>query len=124
MFTTLDVLMFDTSIGEATFIKNGAMPSYIYRNNELIPIMPDTLPIGIVDELQVYKKTIPLEEEDYIIMCSDGFDEGFDDVAKRILNQYASQIPQIIGDEILREMLERSLVDDDATIIVLKMRKI
>ena len=65
-----------------------------------------------------------LEEEDYILMCSDGFDKGFEDVAKRILNQYASQIPQIIGDEILREMLERSLVDDDATIIVLKMRKI
>ena len=124
MFTTLDVLMFDTSIGEATFIKNGAMPSYIYRNNELIPIMPDTLPIGIVDELQVYKKTIPLEEEDYILMCSDGFDKGFEDVAKRILNQYASQIPQIIVDEILREMLEGGLVDDDATIIVLKMRKI
>ena len=124
MFTTLDILMFDSSIGEATFIKNGAMPSYIYRNNELITIQPDTLPIGIVDDIKVYKHTIALHEDDYLIMCSDGFAQGIESSIVEVLSTSSHEVCQMIGNEIMKKMEALQLVDDDATIIVLKMRKV
>lgn len=123
MFTTLDILMFDTGIGEATFIKNGAMPSFIYRNQELIKIEPNALPIGIVHDIKTYQKTIPLHLDDLVVMYSDGFDVGIEDVIEKVLSSNSQQVPQFIADEIMQAMLATNLVDDDATIIVLKMKK-
>ena len=124
MFTTLDILMFDTSIGEATFIKNGSMPSYIYRNNDLIKIEPDTLPIGIIQHIQPYQNKVPLYEDDIIIMYSDGFDMDIENVLKLVLAQNNHQIPQYIADEIMSRMLNCGKIDDDATIVVLKIKKV
>ena len=124
MFTTLDILMFDSAIGEATFIKNGAMPSYIYRNNEFIKIEPDTLPIGIIRDLKTYKEVLPLHEDDLLIMLSDGFDFKHEEVLKEMIAELSSNNPQYIADKIMQVMLGEGYVDDDMTIVVLKVKKV
>jgi len=124
MFTTLDLFMFDTSIGEATFIKNGAMPTYIYRNQELIKIEPSALPIGIVYDVKTFQKTMPLHEGDVVIMYSDGFDEGLENIIEDVLNTISHQHPQTIADQVMKKMVNHHLVDDDATIIVLEVNKV
>lgn len=124
MFTTLDIFMFDTSIGEGTFIKNGSMPSYIYRSHELIKIEPNTLPIGIVNNVQTYQRKEALHEDDVIIMLSDGFEDGIEDVLKVLLKQHYFQAPQFIADQIINNMLAEEKIDDDATIVVLKIKKV
>lgn len=124
MFTTLDIIMFDTNIGEARFIKNGAMPSYIYRNSELIKIEPKALPIGIVQDIHTYQEKMTLEMDDILIMYSDGFDIGIEPVIERVLQANFKQVPQFIADTIMNELVFSEQVDDDATIIVMKVKRI
>ena len=100
------------------------MPSYIYRNKDLIKIEPDTLPIGIIQHIQPYQNKVPLYEDDIIIMYSDGFDMDIENVLKLVLAQINHQIPQYIADEIMSRMLNCGKIDDDATIVVLKIKKV
>lgn len=124
MFTTLDLVMIDTNKGDARFIKNGAMPSYIYRKGELIKVEPKALPIGIVTDLKTFQKEIQLENEDVIVMYSDGFDIGIEEVVVAVLSQYPHQVPQYLADLIMNELMSSHMIDDDATLMVLFVKKI
>lgn len=72
MYATLDIQILDLYSGNIEFIKNGACPTYIKRNDEVQILKSESLPTGILEdiELEVYDKD--LMDGDIIVMCSDG----------------------------------------------------
>ena len=77
VFTTLDIMLFDLFNANAEFIKAGATESYLKRDNEVISLSAQALPIGIIENIDLSKETIKLQNNDYIYMMSDGFLEAF-----------------------------------------------
>lgn len=71
-FATVDLLEVDLVLGVASFIKSGAVPSYIIRDKRLYKIASGTFPIGIVPQVSAEVTEFELEDGDVILLCSDG----------------------------------------------------
>ncbi len=78
-FATVDLLEVDLLTGKASFIKSGAAASYILRGSSLFKIASQTMPIGIVRELNAEEVTFELLDNDIIVMVSDGVSACFED---------------------------------------------
>lgn len=130
-FATLDIAILDLYSGNIEFIKNGACPTYIkeYKNVEIIKAL--SLPAGILENINlvVYDKT--LEENNILVMCSDGIMESTTEYknkelwVKDILEEIKTDNVQKIADIITKEAIDNSygVVKDDMTIIVAKFSK-
>lgn len=128
VFTTLDIMLFDLFNANAEFIKAGATESYLKRDNEVISLSAQALPIGIIENIDLSKETIKLQNNDYIYMMSDGFLEAFmddRDLIKEKIHNMEYRNPQKIADELFNEAYARSLgkLKDDISIIVVKVRE-
>lgn len=120
-YATLDIINIDKKTLKANFCKNGSPFSYIFRNDELIKVDPTSLPIGVVDDIEVYDCSINLEDEDYIIMFSDGI-SGDERIMKSILRRCKNYHPQILAKEILDDFIGKK-INDDTTVMVIKIKK-
>ncbi|MBQ3074545.1 MAG: SpoIIE family protein phosphatase, partial [Clostridia bacterium] len=75
-FTTVDLLEIDLLSGEAHFIKAGAAPSYILRGERLHRIESRTPPAGVLRSMCAEQTTFRLLPGDFVILLSDGVEEG------------------------------------------------
>jgi len=73
---TVDLLALDLFSGEAQFYKSGAAPTYVFRNGGLFKLRSQTVPIGILKELDLRKTDLAVSEGDLIVMVSDGVTDG------------------------------------------------
>ncbi len=71
-FATVDLVEIDLVLGVASFLKSGAVPSYVIRNRHLYKISSGTFPIGILPEVSVEVTEFELCDGDVILICSDG----------------------------------------------------
>ncbi len=69
---TADCLFIDLFSGQAEFVKAGAVRSYIKRGNSIMTVEKDSLPLGIMSEVDCYKARVEVEEGDVIVLLSDG----------------------------------------------------
>ncbi|MBR6801931.1 MAG: SpoIIE family protein phosphatase [Eubacteriaceae bacterium] len=127
VFTTLDMLLYDRKTSEAVFLKAGAESCYIKRNDEIIKIKSETLPIGILESTHTNSLKMQLEKGDYVYLFSDGlvsaagYDEEF---IKTLILRNSYRYPQKVADGILSSALELSggKAQDDISVIVGKLR--
>ncbi|MBQ4136713.1 MAG: SpoIIE family protein phosphatase [Clostridia bacterium] len=107
-FASIDLAELDLLSGKGCFIKSGAAPSYILRDNNLYKLQSKTLPIGILKDTDAEVINFELKENDIIVMFSDGvascledsvwltgllcfeLEEDLDKMAKKIL-EYAKK---------------------------------
>ncbi len=71
-FAAVDLIEIDLVLGVASFLKSGAVPSYIIRGGRLYKIESGTFPIGILPEVSVEVTEFELCAGDVILVCSDG----------------------------------------------------
>ncbi len=69
---TLDALSLDLFTGEAKFMKAGSPLTFIVKKDKVIKLGFESLPIGILSNVSFSCETIALEEEDWVVMLSDG----------------------------------------------------
>ena len=69
---TLDLLELDLMNGHASVYKCGAAPSYIYRRGRLFKLRSKSMPIGILNEVDLKRFDFELSHGDVIVMVSDG----------------------------------------------------
>ena len=124
MYATLDIQILDLYSGNIEFIKNGACPTYIKRDNEVQILKSESLPTGILEDidLEVYDKD--LEDGDIIVMCSDGIlDKEL--WVKYLLEDIQTDDVQKIADIIVNEARDNDYGSekDDMTVIVAKVKK-
>lgn len=128
-FTTIDMSIIDLYKGNAQFIKIGSAPTFIKKKNTIKRIDTNTLPVGILKDVDfnIYESNI--DDGDFIIMMSDGLldsNEESDDKERwmsDIIENIDSGNPQTIADTILRESMSisKNTNKDDMTVLVTKI---
>jgi len=120
-YATADIVILNLYKGNCCFLKNGACATYLRHKHNVTVIEGQTLPVGIINEIESYAGKIEISEGDYVIMVTDGvadcFPEGKD--LSGYLGKCELVNPQEIAKHILDEAVRRSggTVCDDMTVI-------
>ena len=130
-YATLDIAIFDLFEGNVEFIKSGASPTYIKNRKHVDIIKNLTLPAGILNDIDLKISDRDLEENEILVMCSDGIIESNTEYEnkdlwlKYLLEEMDTQNPQKIADIILAESIDNNfgIPKDDMTVIVCKLVK-
>jgi len=131
MYATLDIEILDLFAGKAEFLKNAACPTYIKRNRNVTMINSNSLPAGIINNAKVDCFDTDLQDDDIIVICSDGIIESnaeYDNKelwVKNLLEDIQTDIPERIADIILKESIDNNMGKprDDMSVIVSKVIK-
>ncbi len=123
-FATLDMMIMDLYTGEVDFIKIGSAPSFIKRGHKVGIVTSNSLPIGILNDVDIAAKRSSLNPRDLIVMVSDGVLEIFRDadtslwVADFLTNLNESD-PQLVAEMILNKALSLcgGRPSDDMTVV-------
>lgn len=75
-FSTIDLCEIDLRSGKTSFLKIGGAKSYVMKNNEIEVIKNDSLPAGLLEEINENNITTTLGENDIVLMVSDGICEA------------------------------------------------
>ena len=123
---TVDLLEIDLLSAEATFIKSGAAPSFVKRDNSIFRIRSQTAPIGLLSSIDTERTRVELRGGDHIIMVSDGVADESDDAPWLLLLLGEAAPPDLreYADLILKEAAKNSKNPDDMSVIVLRVEEI
>ena len=124
-FCTVDVALFDLYEGACEFVKAGATATFLKRQGEVEIIRSATLPIGVLQDIEIDTETRRLESGDYVIMVTDGVMDalpaGEQDVLMCTFIQDTDILnPRELAHHILGRVLEWSgeVPLDDMTVLV------
>lgn len=130
LFATLDISLLDLCTGKLQIIKSGSPATFIKKKDKVKTINPNSLPVGILKDVDFNIHEEYLEDGDIIIMMSDGVIESNESIGnkerwmKNIIENIDSLNPGIIADTILNIAKEQSNNGkDDMTILVTKIWK-
>ncbi len=122
---TMDALSLDLFTGEAKFMKAGSPITFIMKKNEIIRLNFESLPIGILSKVAFSCEKVKLEEEDWILMLSDGAtDIGEDWIMETLESKKynsANELSKQIVDTAIK--LRKESHDDDITAVSLRVLK-
>ena len=132
VFATLDLAIIDLYKGTIEFIKAGCSPTYIKNNKKVQMIKSQTIPAGIVKNIskQVLEKQI--ENEQLIVMCTDGIIDSNIEYknkslwVKYLLEDMENTNPQKVADIVLNEAVDNNFgkVKDDMSILTCKIKAV
>lgn len=128
-FATLDMHNIDLYTGNTSFMKVGAVESFIKRGDKVFVIDSNTLPFGILDKPDIDVKDKKLVNGDLLITISDGVLEVGEDRGANykwiidFLEDTKIKNPKELSNEILDQAMELNggKIKDDMTIIVSKI---
>lgn len=126
-FFSLDICMIDRERQRATFYKKGATPTFLVRNQRIELINLAQLPVGVMSDQEVDHVTLNLEEDDVLLMFSDGIVEQYpnvDELEQVILNQMGKS-PKTIAKNILQATVSKhkGKIKDDMMVLVIEYRR-
>lgn len=120
----VDMALIDQYSGICQFLKMGAACTYIKRGNWVECIRSTSLPMGVLDEVDVETITKKLYDGDFVIMISDGIVDSlqFEDKEEamgRIIMDIHTSSPREMALEILNRSLEMTegIPKDDMTVV-------
>lgn len=129
-FTTIDMGLIDLYSGIGEFIKIGSAPTFIKSGREVEVIKSTSLPVGILDEIDIESQIVEFRNGDMIVMVSDGIADANDELKERwvikALKEFESGNPKDVADYLVNkarsQYKDRDM--DDMTVIVSKIWKI
>lgn len=130
-FSTMDVTVIDEYTGIAEFLKMGAASSFILRGNEVTTIRSDSLPLGILEHIDVEVYHKQLQDGDIIIMVTDGMLEskndfiGKEDTFKHFILEMESRNPEYMAKHLMQKCVDLlgGGDQDDMTVLVARVWK-
>lgn len=125
-FATMDLAIVNTYNGETRFFKNGSAPSFIKRVGEVSLIKSNSLPMGVINQIEIAPVRCCLVPGDIIVMVSDGIidaavgERGKESWVINYLRLISSNNPQAIADSVLEraKQLAGNHLRDDMTVLV------
>ncbi len=131
IFATMDVAIFDLYKGIVEFIKNGSCKTYIKNKSKLEFVNSNSLPLGILNDVDFSVFDRKLEDGDIFIICSDGIvdssvEQSEDKWLIKLIKEVNTNNVKKLADMILQEAVDNSygIAKDDMTVIVGKVTKI
>lgn len=130
-FSTMDITLVDEYTGIAEFLKLGASTSFLVRGQEVTTIKASSLPIGILDRVDIVSCKKQLKEGDVLIMVTDGILESKNELLnkeetfKHFIKEAKTNNPQYLASYLLEKTknLLAGEENDDMTIVVARVWK-
>jgi stage II sporulation protein E len=128
-FATIDLLSIDLVTAEAEFSKVGSVSSFIKRGQEINMIKSTSLPIGILNQIEIEPTYLQLHDGDFIIMITDGILDSNhnltikEDWIIKLLKNNLIDDPKSLAQYILQKAQNNSSDNDDMTVLVIKVDK-
>ena len=121
---TLDVVSVDLYSGTTDFMKAGAALSFIRKAGEMFRVETPSLPVGILPDVDFTCTQDELNEDDIIVMVSDGAIPTGEEWIERIIMRWQDKSMQELADLINDEATARRTDgrDDDITVIAMKLK--
>ncbi|MGE5542096.1 MAG: SpoIIE family protein phosphatase, partial [Bacillota bacterium] len=129
-FATLDMMHVDLAACDAEFVKIGACPSFIKRDNEVVVIRAQSLPAGILSEIPVETVHRRLMPGDTVVLVTDGVLEARKDPSRKEpwIASFLARSRWMPAQELAEKVLERAQgargpgedIKDDMTVIVVQ----
>lgn len=122
-YATLDISLINLYKGECSFLKNGAVGTYVFNQGKMYCIEGQSLPVGVIGEVEPYVGKMSLYAGDYVIMMTDGVADLFSE-EKYNLEKFIRQTdivnPGDMAQAIVDEAVRRSAgyISDDMSVIV------
>ena len=131
VYATLDIAIVDLFKGNIEFIKAGCAPTYIKNNKKVQIIKSATLPTGIVKNISKEVIERKIEDEELVIMCSDGIIDSNVEYknkalwVKYLLEDMDNNNPQKCADILLNESIDNNYgnIKDDMSVLAFKLIK-
>lgn len=127
-FSTIDMCAFDLYQGNCEFIKAGASTTFIRYKDRVERISSTTLPIGVVQNIEIQRVKKDLSDGDFVIMVTDGVMDALPIGEQEVLMSAfikgtSINNPRELAHHILGQVLEWTGEPplDDMTVIVIGM---
>ncbi len=126
-FATLDLLLLDCSARGAELVKVAAAPTFIKRGSRVEIIQGHSLPVGIIQDVQIDPLYRILEPGDLIVMVTDGvLDREPLQASEERLRQFLAEVSiedgQVLAETILSYMLGGTEDGrDDASVLTIQI---
>ena len=120
MYATMDLCLIDLHTGEAAFDKLGACPAYVVRDGEVRTVGADTLPVGVLPEVESHSLRMTLRPGDVVILLSDGVMDAFPGGEAGLLAAIEKLCwvhPQAIGEKLIGLALGTEEAKDDMAVL-------
>ena len=122
-FNAVDIAVIDTVTGSAEFIKVGGRESFIVRKGLVDVVESDSLPIGILEEVEAVTERRRLFPNTFIVMVSDGV---IDVLGREKLIELLGNVRSGNPDEVAATVMEATVREagkerDDASVLVGKI---
>ena len=125
-FSTVDMCVFNLYEGSCKFLKAGASTTFIRHGGEVEKITSTTLPVGVMQNIEIDCVTRKLSDGDFVVMVTDGVMDALpvgeqEAQIGRYLCELSSQNPKEMAHHVLERVLESTgeLPMDDMTVIVI-----
>ena len=122
-YATADIVVLNLFKSNMCFLKNGASATYLRHGDKVMMIEGQTLPVGVVSEIDSYMGKVEVSDGDYVIMMTDGVSdcfEGYGNTLSDYLKECDIVNPQEMAGHILDEAVRRNdgKIIDDMSVIV------
>ena len=121
-FATLDILFLNADTGELTFCKSGSAAALFSRNKEIQQISSCSFPLGMLPDAPPSRTKLNAQNQDYIILLSDGISEAEFPYIRQLLMQNPEP------EQLLNAIFEKAsvfhggTVRDDMTVITARVK--
>ncbi|MDD2553492.1 MAG: stage II sporulation protein E [Desulfotomaculaceae bacterium] len=132
-FATVDMAVMNLGNGQADFVKIGAVSTFFVRGGQVELIKASSLPVGIVDDIEVSTVSRVLEPGDLLVMVTDGVLDSYKGEGDReewlagILSDVTDMQPQEVADLFLKLAQTGAggtgRAPDDMTVLVARVGK-
>lgn len=124
-FSTLDGGIVNLYTGECDIIKIGATFGFIIGKDGARIIENNSLPLGVLDQIEPTLKTVSLSDGDSLVIVSDGVSDAFfssTDAVDFLTREYCAN-PQTYADKIMSIALglTENSAKDDMTVLVVRV---
>ncbi|MEL1134814.1 SpoIIE family protein phosphatase [Desulfitobacterium sp. THU1] len=125
-FVTLDIGIIDCESDGLKLIKVGACPSYIVGEDAIRKYESSSLPVGILNHVEIPVIEEKLRSEEYLVLVTDGIQDILKDGTDWVKDFLDSQHPgtaQELADAIIREARKMSgneMLDDGVAMVIKK----
>ena len=122
---TVDLLELDLMEGKASFYKNGAAPTYVFRSGGIFKLRSRTVPVGIIPKTDTRRIAFDVAAGDMIVMVSDGITQGREE-CPWLFDLLRSQSEAASADRIADLVLKYAKSEgasDDLSVLVVKINE-